>query len=165
MLFDESRGELDLDAGFQTSTNLLREHVLAILLSKCHYPARNLLFLGFGQGGMAALALAAATTTPDSEMMGGIISVGGSLPAAFFSAAAAAKNRTPVLVCGGSRSSRVTRQAVHALKKSFGEVEYVKWEKADDGMPRNRDEMLPLMRFFARRLRSRAGVPEGAVEV
>jgi hypothetical protein len=32
-------------------------------------------------------------------------------------------------------------------------------------MPRSREEMLPIMRFFARRLRSRGGVPEGAVEV
>ena len=44
-------------------------------------------------------------------------------------------------------------------------VEYHKWDRAGDGMPRNRDEMLPIMRFFARRLRSRKGVPEGSIEV
>ncbi len=38
-------------------------------------------------------------------------------------------------------------------------------ERIQDSMPRSREEMLPIMRFFARRLRSRGGVPEGAVEV
>jgi hypothetical protein len=51
------------------------------------------------------------------------------------------------------------------LKARFGEVEYIKWGKAGDGMPTNREEMVPIMRFFARRLKSRAGVPVGAVEL
>lgn len=75
------------------------------------------------------------------------------------------KNPTPVLLCGGSKSTQVTRGAVDTLKERFAEVEYVRWQKADDGMPRSREEMLPVMRFLARRLRSRRGVPEGAVEV
>jgi hypothetical protein len=32
-------------------------------------------------------------------------------------------------------------------------------------MPSNRDEMMPIMQFLARRLRSRKGVVEGAVEI
>jgi hypothetical protein len=32
-------------------------------------------------------------------------------------------------------------------------------------MPKNREEALPMMHFFARRLRSQKGVPEGSVEL
>ena len=63
------------------------------------------------------------------------------------------------------KSSQVTRLTVDRLKEAFGVVKYVKWERADDGMMRNREEMVLVMEFFARRLRSRAGVPEGGVEV
>jgi predicted esterase len=158
VLFDERNGEIELDAGFSTSIKIMKE-LIETLTSKCSFPARNILFLGFGQGGMAALTF--ASSVPETEY-GGVVSIGGALPA---SSSSSSKSRTPVLVCGGSRSTQVTRNSVDRLKGAFGEVEYVKWEKADDSMPRSREEMLPLMKFFARRLRSQAGVPEGAVEV
>jgi hypothetical protein len=122
VLFDEAKGEIELDAGFKTSCKVLKE-VVDVLMEKCHFPARNILFLGFGQGAMAALAAVVAEELRALEM------------------------------------------GVDRLKGAFAEVEYVKWEKADDGMMRNREEMLPVMKFFARRLRSRAGVPEGGMEV
>lgn len=108
------------------------------------------------------LALQLAASKPEMEL-GGVIAIGGRLPASLSSAGGKAK--TPVLVLGGSRSTQVTRSAVDVLKERFREVEYVKWAKAEDSMPANREEMIPIMRFFARRLKSRAGVPEGAVEV
>ena len=108
---------------------------------------------------MATLSF--ASSSPETEY-GGIVSIGGALPT---STSSNGKPKTPVLVCGGSRSSQVTRSAVDRLKGAFVEVEYVKWDKPDDSMMRNREEMLPVMKFFARRLRSRSGVPDGAVEV
>jgi predicted esterase len=158
VLVDESRGEIELDAGFRTIQKILLEDVIKdSLMKKCGYPARNILFFGFGQGGMAALHVVAS-----SELeFGGVVSIGGRLS----SGSRSGKSRTPILVLGGSRSGQVTRSAVDGLKARFVDVEYVKWEKAEDSMPRNREEMLPVMKFFARRLRSRAGVPEGAVEV
>jgi predicted esterase len=160
VLIDERRGEIELDAGFATSSKLLTS-LIAVLETKCAYPARNIMFLGYGQGGMAALSFLALGSNREKEF-GGVVSIGSGLPA---SSSMNPKARTPVLVCGGSRSTQVTRSAVDKLKEAFTDVEYVKWEKADDGMMENREEMLPLMRFFARRLRSRAGVPDGAVEV
>jgi predicted esterase len=159
VLFDEAKGEIELDAGFKTSCKVLKE-VVDVLMEKCHFPARNILFLGFGQGAMAALAAVVAEELRALEM-GGVVSIGGPLPA---STTTSGKVKTPVLVCGGSRSSQITRSSVDRLKGAFAEVEYVKWEKADDGMMRNWEEMLPVMKFFARRLRSRAGVPEGGME-
>jgi len=159
VLIDEGKGEIELDAGFGIIERVLAEVVKEGLMQKCSYPARNVLFLGFGQGGMAALHFAASS---DVEF-GGVISIGGRLPSS--SGAGGGKCKTPVLVLGGSRSNQVTRSAVDALKAGFTDVEYVKWEKGEDTMPRSREEMVPIMKFFARRLRSRAGVPEGAVEI
>jgi hypothetical protein len=110
---------------------------------------------------MAALSFLASSAQSAKEF-GGAISIGAGLPASF---SGTAKARTPVLVCGGSRSQNVTRGVVDKLRESFTDVEYVKWEKGDDGMMRNREEALPIMRFLGRRLRSREGVPEGAVEL
>lgn len=161
ILFDQSTGELDVDSGFKASQILLSEAVIKnILMDKCGFQPRQVMLMGFGQGGMAALHYAASV--PQVEL-GGIISIGGRLPAA--AVASTSKTKTPVLVLGGSRSKQVTRSAVEQLKNIFLTVEYVKWTKAEDSMPGSRDEMLPIMRFFARRLRSRAGVPSDAVEI
>jgi predicted esterase len=161
ILFDQSSGEIDLDAGFTKAWTVLWEQIInGVLFEKCHYEPRDVMILGFGQGAMVALQLAASK--PETEF-GGVVAIGGRLPAS--SSSVDGKAKTPVLVLGGSRSTQVTRSAVDGLKVRFGEVEYVKWVKAGDGMPANREEMMPIMRFFARRLKSRAGVPEGAVEV
>jgi predicted esterase len=157
VLFDEGRGEIELDSGFGKGVERLWKDVIQVLMGTCGYKARNILFFGFGQGAMLPLALAVEKR---GEEFGGIVSIGGSLPAR-----SKGKSHTPVLVCGGSRSTQITRSAVDTLKAAFGDVEYVKWEKYEDSMPRSREEMLPIMKFFARSLRSRAGVPEGAVEV
>lgn len=160
VLFDDSKGEIDLDAGFTTAHNVLwRDVVDESLIKKCGYAPRNIFFYGFGQGGMAALQVVAARL--DVEF-GGVVSVGGGLSS---SSVGSDKSKTPVVVLGGSRSKEVTRSKTNILKERFMDFEYVKWDKLDDSMPRAREEMLPIMKFFARRLQSRVGVPEGAVEV
>lgn len=153
-----------MDSGFTTSGKVLGDVVKNVLIEKCEFPARNILFYGYGQGGMVALRVASSLS---SELeFGGVVSVGGRLPSSSQSTTTSqSKSKTPVLVCGGSRSTQITRQAVDGLKARFADMEYVKWDKNEDSMPRSREEMLPIMKFFARRLRSRAGVPEGAVEV
>lgn len=161
VLFDEGKGEIELDSGFGKARQAILEDVIkSVLIDKCGYTPRNILFLGFGQGGMAAIS-----TVVSSELeFGGVISIGGRLPSSSVSSAPV-KSRTPILVLGGSKSTQVTRIAVDGLKERFKDVEYVKWKKNEDSMPRSREEMLPIMKFFARRLRSRAGVLEGAIEV
>ncbi|KAI9047143.1 hypothetical protein LZ554_008597 [Drepanopeziza brunnea f. sp. 'monogermtubi'] len=161
VLVDERKGEIDPDAGFATTARLL-EQVVEGLTTRCGFPERGVLFLGFGQGAMAALSF--LSSQPPEKEFGGVVSIGGRLPSSA-SSSTARKAKTPVLLLGGSRSAEVTRSAVDAVKARFGEVEYVKWAKREDSMPGSREEMLPIMKFFARRLRSRAGVPEGAVEI
>lgn len=178
VLFDSNNGDIDLDAGFSKAGKVVwHDVILDVLLRKCGFEARDVMVLGFGQGGMVGLAVAAAVKGSE---LGGVISIGGRLPseglilapvslakdaiALSSSSISGLKSRTPVLLLGGNRSKEVTQSAVNAVKAQFGDVEYVKWAKNEDSMPKNRDEMLPLMRIFARRL-GRMVTPGGTVEV
>lgn len=58
ILFDSTTGGLDADAGFKGTTKVLTDVVRDVLIAKCGYRSREILFFGFGQGGMAALQLA-----------------------------------------------------------------------------------------------------------
>lgn len=159
IIFDQASGQMDFDTGFTKSVKIIKQDIIEDgLLKKCGYKPRDIMLFGFGQGAMAALATAACM----SQELGGIVSIGGPLPSSIASAKAV---KTPVLLLGGSSNTLITRTTLDKLKAAFQFVEYKKWTRTGDGMPRNRDEMLPIMRFFAHQLRSRAGVPEGSVEV
>ena len=157
--FDQASGEMNFDTGFTQAVKLIKQDLIEeTLLKKCGYKTTDIMLFGYGQGAMAALATAASM----SEELGGIVSIGGPLPS---SNASAKSIKTPLLVLGGSSNTLITRINLNKLEQTFQCVEYQKWNRAGDGMPRNRDEMLPIMRFFARRLKSRAGIPEGSVEI
>ncbi len=161
IIFDQASGNMDFDTGFNKSIRIIKEDVIQKgLVEKCGYKPREITLFGFGQGGMAALA---ATSSLPKEL-GGVISLGGPLPLSV-STIAAGKAKTPVLVLGRSSNTLITPSAITRLKTVFETVDYKQWKKSDDDMPTNREEMLPIMRFFARRLTSRRGVPEGSVEI
>ena len=153
---------MEIDTGFAPTVSRIVDHVLReALLKKCGFKEREIILFGFGQGGMVALQVA-------KEMggieMGGVVSIGGVLSAEV-TTPDGEKAKTPVLICGGSSQSLVTKGGLSRLREVFVEITYHRWVREGDGMPRNREEMLPVMRFLARRLRSRAGVPEGSVEL
>jgi hypothetical protein len=108
---------------------------------------------------------ASAQQSPSiSKEFGGVISIGAALP----SDAPASLDplcKTPILVCAGSDQSSVTSSSEDKLKRNFEFVEVRRYRKPGDSMPSNRDEMMPIMQFFSRRLRSVKGVPEGSIEV
>ncbi|KAK5107944.1 hypothetical protein LTR62_000549 [Meristemomyces frigidus] len=166
ILFDSNGGGLDADAGFRQSTAVLRRVVEEGLVAKCGYQAREIMILGFGQGGMAALHLAVTlhSSTPTRGELAGIISIGAGLPSSA-PAALVDKCRTPVLVCAGASDSLVTPAAEEKLGHCFAEVRVSRYRRPGDGMPRDRDEMTAVMEFFARRGRSARGVPAGSVEL
>lgn len=58
ILFNSTTGGLDADAGLKQATELLKIVVKDVLIKKCDYQPREIVFLGYGQGGMAALSLA-----------------------------------------------------------------------------------------------------------
>ncbi|KAL1593859.1 hypothetical protein SLS60_010592 [Paraconiothyrium brasiliense] len=161
MVFDQHTGEMDMDTGFKESTQILEKAIKTGLIAKCGYTAREIILFGFAQGGMVALQVAASL----DEELGGVVSVGGGLSLSAPLNAVGKKNRTPVLVCKASQASKVTDGAIRRLQDTFEFTEVKEWKRNGDGMMRNREEMMPMMQFFARRLRSRRGVPEGSVEL
>jgi predicted esterase len=128
-------------------------------MQKCGYKSQEILLFGFAQGGYVALNAACAM----SEELGGVVSVGGALPSG--ASIPKQKSRTPVLLCKGSHRSAITDENIEKLKDTFNVVEVKEWPKTGDGMPSNRNEMLPIMQFFARRLRSMRGIPEASLEI
>lgn len=163
MVFDQNTGEMDVDTGFKLSTRLVLDTVIKQgLVGKCGYTPREIIIFGFAQGGMVGLQAAAEL---DGDELGGVVSIGGRLSLSTPLAAFNQKKKTPVLVCRASRASAVTDSAVSKLKDVFQHVEVKEWKKNGDGMPASREEMLPIMQFFARRLRSTRGVPVGSVEL
>ena len=152
--------QMDMDTGFSQSRQMIQHEVIQErLIRQCGYAPREMMMFGLGQGGMAALAVASSVT----DELAGVVSIGGPFPLSVKSAVKSPM--TPVLLLGGSSNTAVTRQRVDDSKAIFKDLEYHKWSKSGDSMPSNRDEMLPIMRFFARRLKSRTGVPEGSLEV
>lgn len=169
LLFDEHTADMDADGGFSRAI-LFLEDILSVLVRRCGFQERDVWILGYGQGASVGLAFVAKTEKERKPLggFGGIVAIGGGLPKetlTWIPQTPAAKLKTPVLICGGSQGTQITKGVLSALKYRFDDVRYVKWEKEGDGMPKNRDEMFPIMQFFASRLRTRAGVPDGAVEL
>lgn len=163
MIFDQNTGEMDVDTGFKASTRLLLDSVIREgLMGKCGYKARQIMIFGFAQGGMVGLQAAAELT---GDELGGVISIGGVVPLSLSMQALQKKCRTLVLVCKAARGSAVTEGAEAKLKDAFEFVEIKEWKKKGDSMPSSREEMMPIMQFFARRLRSTRGVPAGSIEL
>jgi predicted esterase len=161
ILIDQATGDIDVDAGFKKSVKALVDDLIRnTLIHKCGYKPREILLFGFGQGGYVALNCAVAM---GEEELGGVVSIGGALPAAV--SLPEKKNRTPVILCKGSRKSAISPEDLDRLKRTFEFLEMKEWSKTGDGMPSNRDEMMPIMQFFARRLKSLRGIPQGSVEI
>ena len=93
-----------------------------------------------------------------------MVSIGGALPS---EAAPSLVNKckTPVLICAGNSQSSITSTAEDKLKRDFEHLQLKRYRRPGDSMPSNTDEMRPIMQFLARRLLSRKGIPEDAVEI
>ena len=164
LIFDTSQGGLDMEAQF-TQTHELLEKILDILVGKCAWKRRAIFFFGLGQGGMVALDIASRLPAggPDGEY-GGVVSLGGPLP--HDAPSPGRKAKTPVMLMGAERVSAITEDVEARVKNVFEFAEIVRWSgRKEDGMMRNQEEAMPMMKFYARRLRSRAGIPDGAVEL
>jgi len=163
IVVDQRTGEMDMDTGFKAATRVLLERVVREgLIGKCGYKAREIIVFGFAQGGMAGLQVAAEF---EGSELGGVVSIGGGMSSSLPLKALEKKSKTPVLVCRASKNSKVTDSAVSTLRDVFEYVEVQDWKRNGDGMMSSREEMMPIMHFFARRLLSRRGVPEGSVEI
>jgi len=139
---------MDVDTGFKSSTRMVLDEVIRKgLVEKCCYKPREIMIFGFAQGGIVGLQVAAEVGEGE---LGGVISIGGTISSSIPFAALDKKSGTPVIVCKGSRNSTVTPSAIQKIKDIFELVEIKEWKKIGDGMPSNRDEMLPIMQFFCK---------------
>jgi len=162
IVFDQSTGQMELDAGFEKAGKMVEKDIIQdALIGNCGHNPRDIFLFGYRQGAMAAIV--AMLSMNSLEEFGGIISIGGPVPTSSLKANQSSK--TPICVLGGSTNTLITKSALDGIKKCFEDVRYHKWERPGDGMPRNRAEMYPIMRFLASRMRSRKGVPEGSVEI
>jgi predicted esterase len=161
IVIDQGTGDIDVDAGFKKSVEVIVDDVIRkTLIDKCGYKQREILLFGFGQGGYLALNCAVAL---GEEELGGVVSIGGALPSTI--SLPQKKNRTPIIVCKGNRNSAIHDEDIDRLKRAFEFLEVKEWSKTGDGMPSNRDEMMPIMQFFARHLKSVRGIPPGSIRI
>lgn len=163
---DTSSGQIDPDSPLDVAAKLIAEDVIAnVLLAKFKYRPDHVHLFGLGQGGATALATALHPSLSQIPPLGGIVSIGGILPISITTPPS--KNRTPVLLLSGSKSPLASAGSspLKRSRETFEFLEYHQWKKGDDSMPKNRDEVLPMMQFWARTLKSRRGVPDDAVEI
>lgn len=163
LALDSSTGDVDADPGFKKAGKIIMEKLVhGVLVDKCGWDVDDVMFFGYGQGGSLALGMASALleegvvedvtegarSSPSKKRFKGIVSIGGPAPPSMVSSRSArGKSRTPVLMV------QVDDGDVDYAKREFESVTQVKWKRSEVGMPSNRDEMLPIMKFFADRLR------------
>ncbi len=165
-------GELDADPGFDRAVRLVDERLLrGVLIERCGWRYDDVLLFGFGQGGTFALALAvrlaissrlsSSSSPPSSPLPSssfkGIVAIAPAVPSAVATGLpAGTRLATPLLVCGPAGGDAVSAETLALLRQRFVSVEKAAWARAredDNGMPRCRAEMLPIMQFLAAHLR------------
>lgn len=135
--------------------------VRGVLVGECGWEMSDVLVFGFGQGGSLGLGMASRLRMgrrvedvtegerEEGKAFKGVVSIGGPLPASMVpSVSARPKSRTSVLVV------QLEEEKAEVVKGEFEDVRVVNWRRREVGMPRDRDEMLPIMKFFADRLNS-----------
>ncbi len=163
---ETSSGAIDEDSPLTRSTDMIARVVSEVLIKEHHFSPPAIHLLGFRQGGCLALSVPLHDALSGIQSLGGVVSIGGCLPLST-NHATTQKSRTPVCLLGASRGvfSKDEQSSVKRVRSLYEFAEYHEWKKVDDSMPKNREEVLPLMQFFARRLRDRRGVPDDFIEV
>jgi len=144
-------GDLDPDPGFEKARGaVMGQLVRGTLIEKCGWGMGDVMLFGFGQGGSLALGLASALRTgTEGEALKGVVSIGGPLPRSMVpSLSSRGKSKTKALVV------QMEDEDADTVKEEFESVEVVAWKRREVAMPRDRDEMFPIMKFFAERLKS-----------
>ena len=161
---DAGTGELDEDPGFgRAAGKVMGELVAETLVGKLGWEWSDVMIFGFGQGGTLALGIAAklhagekiadvtegSSSKPVARACKGIVSIGGPLPRSMVSTVSSrSRSRTSVLVC------QLEAEQAAAAKREFEDVRVVNWKRRVVAMPRDREEVFPIMKFFADRLNS-----------
>lgn len=121
---------------------LLTNVINRVLISKCNFTPSNIMLVGRCQGGMTALATAALWYRTE---FGGVISIGGSLPS-LTRLPPEVKAKTPALILRGTHPSALQR-----IKETFVTVDVDTRGGADDTLPATKEDLRPILDFFAHR--------------
>ena len=165
LVLDQATGDIDPDPGFERAARLVMDKLVReTLLEKCGWEMSDIMLFGFGQGGSVALGLAAqlgagqrvVDVGDEEEKSGGgkafkgVVSLGGPLPKSMIPSGGGKqeKNKTNVMVV------QLDSGEAEAVKEEFADVNVVNWKRKQMSMPQEREEVLPLMQFFADRLNS-----------
>lgn len=137
-----------VDEGFiKTSRVLLEDIIRDGLMAKCSFNPRDIVVLGHGQGGMAALA---ATACWNCIEFGGVISFGGPMPG-YVQLPLGIKAKTPALIYGATLGD-ITPTALQHIKDNFSFTDHHIPPSGHDTIPISDVELYPLLKFFAHRL-------------
>lgn len=127
-----------------TSEKILMNVIKDCLVSKCNFNPKNIMLVGHGQGGMAALAIAASW---DEIELGGVVSIGGRMPS---NAPAQTKAKTPALIYYAELGN-IIPSALQDIKENFKYVDSESRKGTQDTIPES-EELSPMLAFFAHRL-------------
>ena len=137
-----------LDEGFiRTSRVILEDIIRDCLVTKCRFRPRDIVVLGHGQGGMAALAAIASWNCVE---FGGVVSFGGPMPV-YAQMPANTKARTPAFLYG-SACGNIDPTASRRIQETFIFTEHHYSPGEDDIVPLTDDQIGPLLDFYAHRL-------------
>ena len=132
----------------QTSAVILDQVIKDVLMSKCRFQPQNIVILGYGEGGMAALAAAASW---QGFELGGVVSIGGPMPD-YVQLEPSVRAKTPALIIGGALGE-LNAAALQLIQESFIYT-YTNIRKDEhDLIPETQEQLKPLWDFFAHRLR------------
>lgn len=134
---------------FLEATDLIGNFVVEGLIKRHNISPRNIVLLGHGQGGMAALSVAISWNRTE---LGGVITIGGPLPE-HFTLPPRANVSTPVLALGGKLGD-INATAEKRIRDFVMHVDVHLIPDVEDRLPQSTDStsILMLKEFFAHRL-------------
>ena len=133
---------------FRDSTDILNQVIRKVLISRCSFQLRDIVVLGHGEGGMAALA---AVASWQGSELGGVVSIGGAMPD-YVRLELDVRAETPALVIGGALGE-ITPAALQLIQESFAYTDTDVRDGEHDLIPETKEQLKPLCDFFAHRLR------------
>lgn len=137
-----------MDEGFINTCRVVLEDIIQDgLMARCRFRPRDIVILGHGQGGMAALA---ATASWNCIEFGGVVSFGGPMPG-YVQLGPNVKAKTPALVYGSTRGD-ITADALRQIQENFSFTDHHIPTSGHDTVPLSDKEIESLLKFFAHRL-------------
>ncbi|KAL9025382.1 MAG: hypothetical protein Q9196_005780 [Gyalolechia fulgens] len=150
----------ECESGYlDASETILTDVIKASLISNCGFSPRDILIIGHGQGGMAAMAVAALWN--DVEL-GGVVSIGGCLPS-YLQSDPTIHIKTPVLAMGGSLGHLSSDRVLDSIKARFFCVDTCILDGVHDNVPDTKEATKPLLDFLAHRLRREEWVKQAVL--